>query len=115
MSDARDILSKIDYSINPNASYSALTPNLQGLETALDAEVKEVAVFVAASNTFNLKNINSSTSDALGKVREVMQHVKDTGAQVRVRGYVSTVLGCPYEGEIKPKDVADVASQLYEM
>src|SRR5699024_10867515 len=86
--------------------YPVLTPNMQGLENALAAGAKEVAVFGAASESFSRKNINCSIAESFERFAPVIAHAKRLG--VPVRGYVSCVLGCPYEGEIAPKAVAAV-------
>ncbi|WP_019933162.1 hydroxymethylglutaryl-CoA lyase [Oceanimonas smirnovii] len=93
--------------------YSALTPNLKGLEAALAAGADEVAVFTAASERFCQKNINCSVAESLARFEPVLQLARERG--VRVRGYVSTVLGCPYEGDIAPAAVARVAGELYRL
>jgi hydroxymethylglutaryl-CoA lyase len=93
--------------------YSALTPNLLGFEAAMAAGADEVAVFGAASETFSRRNINCSIAESLQRFQEVMRAAQQRG--VPVRGYVSCVLGCPYEGAIVPEAVADVAASLYEM
>lgn len=93
--------------------YSALTPNLQGLEAALAAGCEEVAVFGAASESFSRRNINCSIAESLERFRSVAEAALAAG--VRVRGYVSCVLGCPYEGAVAPAQVARVAVQLREM
>ncbi len=93
--------------------YSALIPNLKGLEAALQAGVDEVAVFAAASESFSHKNINCSIEESLARFLPVFQVARD--AQVRVRGYVSCVLGCPYEGAVDPQAVADVSAKLMDM
>lgn len=90
--------------------YTALTPNLQGLERALDAGADEVAVFAAASEAFSRKNINCGIAESLQRFEPVMARAEAAG--VRVRGYISCVLGCPYEGEIAPQNVLDVAREL---
>jgi len=100
MGDAAEVMRGIQR--QHGVVYSALTPNLKGLEGALEAGVEEVAVFGAASEAFSQKNINCS----LARANEV---------GVRVRGYVSCVLGCPYEGDIAPQKVAEVAKALYDM
>jgi hydroxymethylglutaryl-CoA lyase len=94
-------------------AYPVLVPNMKGFEAALAAGVQEVAVFGAASESFSLKNINCSIAESLERFRPVLQTAKQHG--VRVRGYVSCVLGCPYEGGIKPEAVASVAEQLHDM
>ena len=97
----------------PGVTYAALTPNLKGFEAALQAGVKEVAVFAAASESFSQKNINCSIGESLERFVPLMDAAKQQG--IRVRGYVSCVLGCPYEGTIAPAQVADVARELYNM
>lgn len=93
--------------------YTALTPNLQGLERALDAGADEVAVFAAASEAFSRKNINCGIAESLQRFEPVMARAEAAG--VRVRGYISCVLGCPYEGEIAPQGVLDVARALLDL
>ena len=97
----------------PGVTYAALTPNLKGLEAALEVKVEEVAVFAAASEAFSQKNINCSIADSLQRFVPLMEAAK--AANVRVRGYVSCVLGCPYDGKIAPEQVASVARELYAM
>lgn len=97
----------------PGVTYAALTPNLKGFEAALEAKVEEVAVFAAASEAFSQKNINCSIGESLQRFVPLMEAAK--AAKVRVRGYVSCVLGCPYGGEIDPAQVASVARELYAM
>ncbi|WP_341501629.1 hydroxymethylglutaryl-CoA lyase [Gallaecimonas sp. GXIMD4217] len=93
--------------------YSALTPNLKGLEGALAAGADEVAVFGAASETFSQTNINCSIDESLARFAPVVAEAKARGKQVR--GYVSCVLGCPYEGDISPDKVAEVALKLWQL
>ncbi|MDP9940802.1 hydroxymethylglutaryl-CoA lyase [Ectopseudomonas alcaliphila] len=97
----------------PGVTYAALTPNLKGFEAALEAKVEEVAVFAAASEAFSQKNINCSIAESLARFEPLMAAAK--AHKVRVRGYVSCVLGCPYDGEIEPAQVASVARELYAM
>ncbi|UYO74229.1 hydroxymethylglutaryl-CoA lyase [Halomonas qinghailakensis] len=111
MGDASEVIRGI--ARKPGVVYSALTPNLKGLEGALAAGVEEVAVFGAASEAFSQKNINCSIAESLTRFEPVLARANEAG--VRVRGYVSCVLGCPYEGEISPQKVAEVANALYEM
>lgn len=94
-------------------SYAALTPNMVGLEAALAAGVKEVAVFGAASEAFSQKNINCSIAESLARFESVARAAIDAG--VAVRGYISCVVGCPYQGAIEPAAVAAVAEQLLAM
>jgi len=97
----------------PGVRYTALTPNLKGLEGALAAKVDEAAVFGAASESFSQRNINCSIAESLERFRPTVEAA--TAAGVPVRGYVSCVLGCPYEGEIAPARVAEVARTLFDM
>lgn len=94
-------------------SYPMLVPNLKGMEGALAAGVQEIAIFAAASETFAQKNTNCSIAESLQRFEAVMQQAQ--AHQIKVRGYVSCVLGCPYEGEIAPEKVAAVAGKLYDM
>src|SRR6218665_1373593 len=97
----------------PGVTYGALTPNLKGLEAAIEAGVTEVAVFAAASEAFSQKNINCSITESLARFQPVMELAQQH--QITVRGYVSCVLGCPYEGEVAPEQVALVARELFAM
>ncbi|AQZ96280.1 hydroxymethylglutaryl-CoA lyase [Halopseudomonas phragmitis] len=97
----------------PGVNYSALTPNLKGFEAALAAGVKEVAVFAAASEAFSQKNINCSISESLERFAPVMAAAK--AHNIRVRGYISCVLGCPYDGEVAPEQVSSIARELIAM
>jgi hydroxymethylglutaryl-CoA lyase len=111
MADAAKVLAGIER--RPDVSYPVLTPNMKGLEDAIAAGAKEVAVFGAASEAFSQKNINCTIAESLERFRPVVQAAKD--AEVKVRGYVSCVLGCPYQGEIAPLAVAEVAHALFDM
>jgi hydroxymethylglutaryl-CoA lyase len=93
--------------------YSALAPNLKGLEAAIAAGCEEVAVFGAASESFSQRNINCSIRESLERFRSVIQVANEN--KLRVRGYVSCVLGCPYEGLIAPTKVAEVAQMMSDM
>ena len=97
----------------PGVVYSALIPNLQGFEAALTAGADEVAVFAAASESFSQKNINCSIAESLARFEPLLAAASRHG--LRVRGYVSCVLGCPYEGEIAAQQVAAVAADLLAM
>jgi len=97
----------------PGVTYAALAPNLRGFEDALAAGVKEVAVFAAASEAFSQRNINCSISESLSRFEPIMDAARSHG--VRVRGYVSCVLGCPYEGKVSAAQVAPVAKALHDM
>ena len=94
-------------------AYPVLVPNLKGFEAALAAGAEEVAVFGAASEAFSRKNINCSIAESLARFEPVAQAAKQHG--LRLRGYISCVAGCPYQGAVKPAAVAEVAAQLYRM
>ncbi|NWN81791.1 MAG: hydroxymethylglutaryl-CoA lyase [Halomonas sp.] len=111
MADHREVMTGLTR--RDGVTYAALTPNLKGLEAALECGVEEVAVFGAASEAFSRKNINCSVAESLTRFEPVLERARE--AKVRVRGYVSCVLGCPYEGEIAPAKVAEVSKALYEM
>jgi hydroxymethylglutaryl-CoA lyase len=97
----------------PGVNYPVLTPNMRGLESALEAGAREIAIFAAASESFTRKNINCSIEESIERYREVVERALGEG--IPVRGYVSCVLGCPYEGFIEPGAVADVAEQLQQL
>ena len=97
----------------PGVSYPVLVPNMKGFEAALAAGAQEVAVFAAASEAFSQKNINCSITESLARFAPVMEAARAAG--VRVRGYVSCVLGCPYQGEVPLAAVVDVAERLSQM
>ena len=111
MADAAEVLAGIDR--RPGISYPVLVPNEQGYERARAAGAAEVAVFTAASEAFNLKNTNATVGQSLERFRPVLERANADG--VRVRGYVSTVLGCPYQGEVPLADVVRVARDLHAM
>jgi hydroxymethylglutaryl-CoA lyase len=96
-----------------NVRYTALTPNLRGLEAAIEAQVDEVAIFGAASEAFSQKNINCSIAESLERFLPVIELAQKH--QLPIRGYVSCVLGCPYEGFIAPQKVAEVSQLLIDM
>jgi isopropylmalate/homocitrate/citramalate synthase len=108
MADTADVLARIRRA--PGVSYPVLVPNLKGFEAALAAGASEVAIFTAASETFAQKNINCSIAESLERFAPVCAAA--AAHHVKVRGYISCVLGCPYEGEIAPARVADVAERL---
>jgi hydroxymethylglutaryl-CoA lyase len=111
MAGSAEVFAQIEQ--RPGVTYAALAPNLKGFEAALQAGVKEVAVFAAASEAFSQKNINCSIAESLERFVPVMDAAKQQG--VRVRGYVSCVLGCPYEGAVAAEQVASVARELFAM
>src|SRR3984957_19024714 len=108
MADAAAVFAGITR--NPGIRYTALVPNIAGLERAVRAGVTEIAVFAAASETFSRKNINQSIDESLAGYGIVCARAMAIG--VRVRGYVSTAFGCPYEGDVAPAKVAEVAARL---
>ncbi len=97
----------------PGISYPVLVPNEKGYERAREVGAQEIAVFTAASEAFNQKNINASIDEAIDRFRPVLARARADG--VRVRGYVSTVLGCPYQGHVPVADVVRVATKLHEL
>jgi hydroxymethylglutaryl-CoA lyase len=111
MADAAEVMARIRR--KPGVRYPVLTPNMKGFEAALAAKADEVAVFVAATESFSQKNINCGIAESLERVSPIFAAAKDNA--VRVRGYISCVLGCPYEGRVDPRRVADVADALYRM
>ena len=111
MADTAEVLSKLRRV--PGVRYPVLVPNLKGLEAAIDAGAEEIAIFAAASESFSHKNINASISESLIRLRSVAE--KAIAQSIKVRGYVSCVLGCPYEGEIAPEAVAAAAGELHDM
>ena len=111
MAGSAEVFAEITAS--PGVTYAALTPNLQGFDAALQAGVREVAVFAAASEAFSQRNINCSIATSLARFVPLLEAAGREG--IRVRGYVSCVLGCPYEGRIDPDQVRHVASELYAM
>ncbi|MCO4799225.1 MAG: hydroxymethylglutaryl-CoA lyase, partial [Colwelliaceae bacterium] len=96
-----------------DVTYAALTPNMKGFEAAVAAKADEVAIFGAASEAFSQKNINCSISESLERFEPIMAAAKK--ANIPVRGYVSCVIACPYDGKVSPEQVADVAEKLFEM
>ena len=111
MADSAAVFEKINR--RDNVSYAALTPNIKGFERAIEANANEVAIFASASESFSQKNINCSIAESLERFIPVMQAAKANN--IRVRGYVSCVAGCPYEGDIPAAKVAEVAKALYNM
>ncbi|MBL4772563.1 MAG: hydroxymethylglutaryl-CoA lyase [Alcanivoracaceae bacterium] len=94
-------------------NYSALVPNIKGMELAIAGNIREVAVFTAASESFTKKNINCSIEESLQRFKPVIAMAKQNN--IKVRGYVSCVLGCPYEGEIDPNKVAVITEKLFQL
>lgn len=111
LADAAEVFAAIDK--NPQTSYPVLVPNLQGYQRAREVGATEVAVFTAASEEFNRKNINASIDQSIERFKPVLEQAGKDG--VSVRGYVSTVLGCPYQGEVPLADVVRVARQMHDL
>jgi hydroxymethylglutaryl-CoA lyase len=111
MADHTEVLERIRR--RRGVEYPVLTPNLKGYEAARAAGATEVAVFGAASEAFSKKNINCSIAESLERFRPVVEKARQE--KVKVRGYVSCVVACPYEGDIKPEKTAEVADALYQM
>ena len=111
LSDAAEVFAGINR--RPGVHYPVLVPNEQGYERARAVGADEVAVFTAASEAFNRKNINASIDESIERFRPVLDRARSDG--VRVRGYVSTVLGCPYQGEVPIADVVRVARRLHDL
>jgi hydroxymethylglutaryl-CoA lyase len=97
----------------PSVHYSVLVPNERGMNKALEVGVKEIAVFTAASEIFNQRNINCSIQESIERFRPILQLAK--AHNIKVRGYISCVLGCPYQGEVPPQQVADVTQKLLDL
>jgi len=97
----------------PGTVYPVLVPNLKGLEAAMAAHVEEVAVFAAATESFSHRNVNCSIQESLDRFAPVCEAALAAG--IRVRGYLSVVLGCPFEGDVAPEAVAEVSERLYQM
>lgn len=110
MADSAEVINALDL---PHVNLSALTPNLKGAQLAKQAGIKEFAIFTAASEAFCQKNINCSIEESIARFSEVMAFAKTHN--IRVRGYVSCVLGCPYEGEVDPQKVLAVSQSLLDM
>jgi hydroxymethylglutaryl-CoA lyase len=111
MADAAEVYAGLHQ--RPGVAYPVLVPNLQGYERARAVGVQEIAVFGAASEAFSQRNINASITESLTRFAPVIERAR--ADQVRVRGYVSTVLGCPYQGEVPLSDVVKVARSLHQM
>jgi hydroxymethylglutaryl-CoA lyase len=111
MADTAEVLAGLER--RPGVTYPVLVPNMKGFEAAAAAKVTEIAIFGAASETFSQKNINCSIAESLERFVPVTAAARKHG--MRVRGYVSCVLGCPYEGEIAPTAVADVSQKLFAL
>ena len=111
MADSADVFQRIHK--KSTISYPILIPNLKGLEKAIEFGVEEIAILCAASETFSQKNINCSIAQSIERFTEVIDKARQH--KMKIRGYISCVLGCPYEGEIKPEKVAFVADKLFQL
>lgn len=111
LADAAEVFTGIEKF--PAISYPVLVPNLQGYERARAVGVTEVAIFAAASEAFSQKNINAGIDESIERFIPVLEQAKKDG--VKVRGYVSTVLGCPYQGDVPVSDVVRVAKRLFDL
>ena len=110
MADSSDVISALNL---PNVNLSALTPNLRGAEAAKQVDIQEIAIFTAASESFCQKNINCSIDESIDRFKDVMAFAKANN--IRVRGYVSCVMGCPYQGDVDYNDVLKVSQRLLEL
>src|ERR1043166_8736572 len=108
MADTAEVYREIPK--DPGIEYPVLVPNMKGLERAIEAGVKSIAIFTAASETFNKRNINMSIDESFGNYAPVAARAREHG--LRVRGYVSTAFGCPYEGDVAPEKVLEVCARL---
>ena len=131
MADHKEVLSRISHSPEAGVTYPVLTPNLQGYRAAVECGAREVAIFGAASEAFSKKNINCSIAESLARFQPVLEAAREDGVAVRgeagragregerlrvcVAGYVSCVVGCPYQGRVEPSQVAEVCKTLYDM
>ncbi|MDZ4727052.1 MAG: hydroxymethylglutaryl-CoA lyase [Leptospira sp.] len=114
MGDAEELAKLIfeNKSLTNDIQYSCLTPNNKGYESALTSGFKEVAIFTATSESFTKKNINRTVKESIEGFKEIFSRAKSDG--IKVRGYISTVIACPYEGKIDPKKTLDIAKQLLD-
>ena len=111
LADAHDVMQRIRRL--PGVRYPVLVPNLTGLERAVETGVQEIAVFTAASETFNRRNINASIAESIDRFRPVAERAQKSGLDMR--GYVSTAFGCPYQGAVPAESVVSITGQLLEM
>lgn len=111
LADNKEVFNRINK--KDGVSYPVLVPNVQGLDDAISCGVKEIAVFTTPSEQFSMKNTHCSVAESLQRITQVV--VKATKHQIKIRGYISCVLGCPYEGEISPQKVAILADALFKM
>lgn len=116
MQDAAELLKLIHASNEfSDVNLACLVPNLIGLKNAIDNKVEQVAIFTASSNTFNKKNINATIDESLIKLKEVTDHISKNSLKMNIRGYISTVFGCPYEGEVSIDQTLSIIEKFIEM
>lgn len=115
MADNSEVLTAVlkEFSANSQLSFPVLTPNVKGMESAIQAGAKEVAIFAAASESFSQKNINCSIAESLQRFEPLMQMA--IANRIKVRGYVSCIVQCPYEGEVNPQATASVTKALHDL
>ncbi len=114
MADAKELYQELkNKGLDKRARFSCLVPNQKGFDTALDLDVKEIALFTATSNAFTKKNINSTIDESFEKMEPVAKQALEKG--MKVRGYVSTAFGCPYEGEVKREKVIPIVDRLFKL
>lgn len=111
LADGKTVYKKIKK--HPNIEYPVLVPNIRGLQSALEVGCTEIAVFGAASEGFSKKNTNCTIKESIDNIRKVVKLALDNN--IKVRGYVSCVIGCPYDGDVDPKKVAELSRLLYDM
>lgn len=111
MADTAEVYREIPK--DPGVEYPVLVPNMKGLERAIDAGVQSIAIFTAASETFNQRNINMTIDGSFENYAPVAARAREEG--IRVRGYVSTAFGCPYEGDVAPEKVLEVCARLLDL
>jgi len=111
MADTADVFRDIPK--DPGIEFPVLVPNMRGLDRAIDAGVKSIAIFTAASDTFNQRNINMTIDESFENYAPVVMRARSDG--IRVRGYISTAFGCPYEGDVPPEKVLEVSARLLDL
>src|SRR5438067_8117555 len=111
MADTADVFRDIPK--DPGVEFPVLVPNMRGLDRAIDAGVKSIAIFTAASDTFNQRNINMTIDESFENYAPVVMRERSDG--IRVRGYISTAFGCPYEGDVPPEKVLEVSARLLDL
>lgn len=113
MVDATELFSKVKSELSGSTAFPCLVPNMKGYETAKSLGVQEIAIFTATSDSFTKKNINASVDESFERMKEVAEAARKDG--IRIRGYVSTAFGCPYEGTMDVKKLISVTKRLFEL